>query len=180
MQHQIKHVQEIKTYNYLQRNIYIPQAAIPPFLNESRHNKTHRCSHRLIDKNLQTNINNLTTGPPTGPQDIFIEHYDCEINDIYVKYYEIIKISTCKFKPMDLEMEKTGVQLLSRAKAIDIKAFAVEATIKESVHWCLQHTDYIRASRQSYYYSDATRSKVLDPEEVRNELARIRVFFKKY
>ena len=79
-----------------------------------------------------------------------------------------------KFKPMDLEMEKTGVQL-SRAKAIEIKVFSVEATIKESVHWCSQRTDFIRASRQSHYYSDATRSKVLDPDEVRNELARVRV-----
>ena len=32
---------------------------------------------------------------------------------------------------MDLEMEKSGVQLLSRAKAIEIKAFAVEGTIKK-------------------------------------------------
>ena len=37
---------------------------------------------------------------------------------------------------MDLEMKKTEVQLLSRAKAIEIKAFAVEGTIKETVHWC--------------------------------------------
>ena len=43
-------------------------------------------------------------------------------------------------------MEKTGIQLLSRAKAIEIKAFAVEGTIKKSVHWCSQH---IRASRQN-------------------------------
>ena len=41
------------------------------------------------------------------------------------------KISTCTFKPMDLEMEKTVVQLLSRAKAIEIKGFAVEGTIKK-------------------------------------------------
>ena len=52
---------------------------------------------------------------------------------------------------MDLEMEKTGIQLLSRAKAIEIKAFAVEGTIKETVQWCSQHTDYIRACRQNYY-----------------------------
>ena len=84
-------------------------------------------------------------------------------------------ISTCKFKSMDLEMEKTGLKLLSRAKAIEIKAFAVEGTIKESVHWCSQHTDYIRASRQSYYSSVAQRTKVLDPDEVRNELARIKI-----
>ena len=65
-------------------------------------------------------------------------------------------------------MEKTGVQLLTRAKTMEIKVFAVEAKIKESVQWCPQHTDYIRASRQSNYYSDATRSKVLDPDKVRN------------
>ena len=72
-------------------------------------------------------------------------------------------------------MEKTGIQLLSRAKAIEIKAFAVEGTIKETVHWCSQHTDYIRASRQNYYFSDAQRTKILDPDEVRNELARINI-----
>ena len=76
---------------------------------------------------------------------------------------------------MDLEMEKTGVQLISRAKAIEIKAFAVEGTIKETVHWYSQHTEYIRASRQNYYYSDAQRKKILDPDEVRNELARINI-----
>ena len=41
---------------------------------------------------------------------------------------------------------ETGVQLLSIAKAIEIKA-----TIKEWVHWGSQNTDYIRASRQSSY-----------------------------
>ena len=76
---------------------------------------------------------------------------------------------------MDLEMEKTGIQLLSRAKAIEIKAFAVEGTIKETVHWCSQHTDYIRASRQNYHYSDAQRTKILDPDEVKIELARINI-----
>ena len=76
---------------------------------------------------------------------------------------------------MDLEMKKTGVQLLSRAKAIEIKAFTVEGTIKELLDWCSQHTDYIRASRQSYYYSCAQRTKMLDPDEVRNELARIKI-----
>ena len=104
------------------------------FLNETTHNKTHRRSRRIIDKNLQKVNNTITNGPPTGPQDIFIEHYDCEINEISnVEYYELNKI-TCNFKPMDLEMEKNGVQLLSRAKAIETEAFAVEGTIKESVH----------------------------------------------
>ena len=76
---------------------------------------------------------------------------------------------------MDLEMEKTVVQLLSSAKAIEIKAFAVEGTIKETVHWCSQHTDYIRISRQNNYYSDAQRMKILDLDEVRNDLARINI-----
>ena len=112
MQHQIKHVHilkqiKIKTYNHLQWKINIPQAAIKPFLNESRHNKTHRRSRRIIDKNLQTNVNNLSTAPTTGPKDIFIEHYDCEINEISnVKYYELNEISTCKFKPVELRWRK--------------------------------------------------------------------------
>ena len=48
----------------------------------------------------------------TGPQDIFIEHYDCDAEEITnVKYNELNKISTCKFKPLDLDMTKTEVQL---------------------------------------------------------------------
>ena len=90
-------------------------------------------------------------GSATGPQDIFIEHYDCEVGHISnVKYYELNKISTCKFKPLDLEMTKTEVQLLSKARAVQIKAYAVTGTIKERVEWCSQHTDYIRANRPSY------------------------------
>ena len=105
-----------------------------------------------------------------------MEHYDCEINEVSnVKHYEFNKISTCKFKPLGFEVEKTKEHLLSRAKTIKINAFAVEATIKEEVHWCSQLNDYIRANRTSYYYSDATQSKVLDADEVRNELARIKV-----
>ena len=51
----------------------------------------------------QTNID-LTgrniNGSANGPQDIFIEHYDCDVDEISnVKYYELNKISTCKFKP---------------------------------------------------------------------------------
>ena len=76
---------------------------------------------------------------------------------------------------MDLEVKKTGVQLLSRAKAIEIKAFSAEGTIKETVHWCSQHTDYIRASCQNYYYSDALRTKIIEPDKVRNELARTNI-----
>ena len=105
-------------------------------------------------------------GSATGPQDIFIEHYDCDAEEITnVKYYELNKISTCKFKPLDLDMTKTEVQLLSKAQAVEIKAFAVAGTIKERVEWCSQHTDYIRANRPSYYVSDAQRTKILDADE---------------
>ena len=163
----------IKPYR---KNHNIPPPAVTIFTNETNHNKIHKHSRRIIDKNLKPSNNTISNGPPTGPQDLFVEHYDCEINEISnVKYYELNKISTCRFKPMDLEMEKTGVQLLSRVKAIEIKAFAVEGTIKETDHWCLQHIDYIRASRQNYYYSDAQRTKILDPDEVRKELARINI-----
>ena len=37
---------------------------------------------------------------------------------------------------MDLEMTKTEVHLLSKARAVEIKAFAVTGTIKERVEWC--------------------------------------------
>ena len=70
-------------------------------------------------------------------------------------------------------MTKTEVQLLSKAQAVEIKAYAVAGTIKERVEWCSQHTYYIRAYRPSYYLSDAQRTKILDVDEVRNELARI-------
>ena len=113
-------------------------------------------------------------GSATGPQDIFIEHYDCDAEEITnVEYYELNKISTCKFKPLDLDMTKAEVQLLSKAQAVEIKAYAVAGTIKERVEWCSQHTDYIRANRPSYYVSDAQRTKILDADEVRNKLARI-------
>ena len=113
-------------------------------------------------------------GSTTGPQDIFIEHYNCDAEEITnVKYYELNKISRCIFKPLDLDMTKTEVQLLAKAQAVEIKAYAVTATIKERVEWSSQHTDYIRANRPSYYVSDARRTKILDADEVRNELARI-------
>ena len=113
-------------------------------------------------------------GSATGPLNIFIEHYDCDAEQITnVKYYELNKISTCKFKPLDLDMTTTEVQLLSKAQAVEIKAYAVAGTINERVEWCSQHTDYIRANRPSYYVSDAQRTKILDAYEVRNELARI-------
>ena len=110
----------------------------------------------------------------TGLQDIFIEHYDCDAEEITnVKYYELNRISTCKFKPLDLDMTKTEVQLLSKAQAVEIKAYAVAGTIEERVEWCSQHTDYIRANIPSFYVSDAQRTKILDADEVHNELARI-------
>ena len=113
-------------------------------------------------------------GSATGPQDIFIEHYNCDAEEkTYVKCYELNKISTCKFKSLDLDMTKTEVQLLSKAQAVEIRAYAVAGTIKERVEWCSQHTDYIRANRPSYYVSDAQRKKILDADEVRNELARL-------
>ena len=113
-------------------------------------------------------------GSATGPQGIFIEHYDCDAEEITnVKYYELNILSTCKFKLLDLDMTKTEVQLLSKAQAVELKAYAVAGTINERVEWCSQHTDYIRANRPSYYVSDAQRTKILDADEVPNELARI-------
>ena len=47
-------------------------------------------------------------------------------------------------------MTKTEVQLLSKARSVKMKAFAVKETIKERVEWRSQHTDYIRANRPSY------------------------------
>ena len=43
-------------------------------------------------------------------------------------------------------MTKTEVQLLSKAQAVEIKAYAVAGTTKERVEWFSQHTDYIRAN----------------------------------
>ena len=115
-------------------------------------------------------------GSATGPHDIFTEHYDSDAEEITnVKYYELNNISTCKFKPLKLDMTKPEVQLLSKAQAVKIKAYAVAGTIKERVEWCSQHTDYIRANRPSYYVSDAQKTKILDADEVRNELARIKL-----
>ena len=131
-------------------------------------------------KKRQTNIDSTgqnINGSATGPQGIFIKHYDCDVDEISnVKDYELNKISTCKFKPMDLDMTKTEVQLLSKARAVEIKAFAVTETIKEREEWCSQHADCFRANRPSYYYSDARRTKTLDADEVRNKLARINFF----
>ena len=101
------------------------------------------------NKQQQTEKNNLTTsGSPTRPEEMSKEHFDCEVDEVSkklhitkVKNYGINKISTCKFKPLDLEMERTGVQQKSSAKAVETKAFAVEATIEEKVHWCSEHTD---------------------------------------
>ena len=70
-------------------------------------------------------------------------------------------------------MNTAEVQLLSKARAVEMKAYAVSGTIKERVEWYSQHTEYIRANRPSYYYSDARRTKILDADKVRNELARI-------
>ena len=112
-------------------------------------------------------------GSATGPQDIFIDYYDCDAEVANVKYYKLNKISTCKFKPLDLDMTKTEVQLLSKTQAVEIKAYAVAGTIKKRIDWCSQHTDYIRANRPSYYVSDAQRTKILDADEIRNNLARI-------
>ena len=105
-------------------------------------------------------------GSATGPQGLFIELYDCEVDQIgNVKYYELYKISTCIFKPLDLEMTKTEVQLISKAKGVEFKGYAATGTIKERVEWCSQHTVYIRANRPSYYYSDARRTKILDAKK---------------
>ena len=71
----------------------------------------------------------------TGPKNIFIEHYDGDAEEITnVKYYELNKVSTCKFKLLDLDMTKTEVQLLSKAQVVEIKAYAVTGTIKERVN----------------------------------------------
>ena len=70
-------------------------------------------------------------------------------------------------------MNRAEEQLLSKARAVEIKAYAVSGTINERVEWCSQHTDYIRANRPSYFYPDARRTKILDADEVRKELARL-------
>ena len=135
------------------------------------HNKRQKRQTKIDFVELKgQNIN----GSATGPQDIFIEHYDCDAEEITnVKYYELNKISTFKFKPLDLDMTKTEVELLSKAHAVEIKAYAVAETTKERVELCSQHNDYIRANRASFFVPYAQRKKILDADEVRNDLARI-------
>ena len=139
------------------------------------HNRKRRRKNADSIELTGQNIN----GSATGPQDIFIEHYDCDVEEISnIKYYELNNISTCKFKPLDLELNATEGQLLSKTRAVEIEAYAVSGTIKERVEWCSQHNDYIRANRPSYYYSDARRTKILDADEVRNEIVRINLLKK--
>ena len=58
-------------------------------------------------------------GLATRLQNFFIEHYDCDVDQISnVKHYELNKINLCKFKPLDLETTKTEVQLLSKARVV--------------------------------------------------------------
>ena len=74
-------------------------------LNKFNMNNKRRKRQTQIDFVELTGQN--INGSATGPQDIFIEHYDCDAEEITnVKYYELNKISTCKFKPLDLDMTK--------------------------------------------------------------------------
>ena len=46
----------------------------------------------------------------------------------------LIKLAPAHLNLLISKWKKTGIQLLSRTKAKEIKAFAVEGTIKEIVH----------------------------------------------
>ena len=72
IQHQIHHTHEQEIIKPHHKNLYIPQRAIHPFLNDATHNKTHRRSRRIININLPQNNNTITTGPPTGPKDFLL------------------------------------------------------------------------------------------------------------
>ena len=92
--------------------------------------KLERCQTKIDLIELSSHNANSSV---TGPQDIFIEHYDCDVDEIRnVKHYELNKISTRKFKPLDLEMTKTEMQLLSKARAVEIKTSAVTGIINNT------------------------------------------------
>ena len=162
-----------KSYpEYFTKNTKIKE--LEEFKNSSDYEAMWELTNRILEKfnmnnkrqKRQTKVDFVeltgqnTNGSATGPQDIFIEHYDCDAEEITnIKYYELNKFITCKFKPFDLDMTKTEVQLLSKALAVQIKAYAVTGTIKERVEWSSQHTDYIRANRPRHYVPDARRTK---------------------
>ena len=75
----------------------------------------HKRRKRQTDIELIESTGQNANRSATVPQDIFIEPYDCDVEEISnAKYYELNKISTCKLKPLDLDLTKTEVQLLSK------------------------------------------------------------------
>ena len=61
----------------------------------SKFNINHKRQKRLTDLELIELTSQNANGSATGAQDIFIEHYDCEVDQkSNVKYYELNKIST--------------------------------------------------------------------------------------
>ena len=121
---------------------------------------------------------NTNPSPRTGPQDLFVTHYDCEENEQKTLHkYAINQVSQCETESQAIETTNVIATLYSKVRATAVVGYKVTATFSEKKVHCSQVSNGIknRLDHESFYQSNIERLLHLNPDDCKNELLRLNI-----
>ena len=75
--------------------------------------------------------------PKTVIQDLVVTHYGCSPKHITnMQYYKLNKIGECKIKPVDFQILPAQVQIISRIRTLQVRAYAIHAKLSDKESFC--------------------------------------------
>ena len=121
---------------------------------------------------------NTNPSPRTGPQDLLVTHYDCEVNEQKTLHkYAINQVTQCETEPQAIETTNIIATLYSKARATTVTGYKFTATFSEKKVPCSQvsNGNKNRLDHDSFYQSNIERLLHLNPDDCKTELHRLNV-----
>ena len=119
---------------------------------------------------------NQNPSPGTGPLDLLVTHYDCEVNEQKILHkYAINQVTQCESKPQAIKTTNTIATLYSKARAATLTAYKFTATFSEKKAHCSQvsNGNKNRLDHESFFQSNIERLLHLITQDCKNELKRL-------
>ena len=125
------------------------------FINHIQDYHTHVYSKNInISTHLFSNIfdQNTNPSPRTGPQDLLVIHYNCEVNEQKTLDKNAInQVSQCETEPQAIENTNVIATLYSKARATTVTGYKLTATFSEKKVHCTQVSNGNKNRQNDFY-----------------------------
>ena len=111
-----------------------------------------------------------------GPQDIYVNHYDCSPHsETKMEYDTLNKIAPCKISPDEIEHTPVRVNVYAKARAREFRAFKLKVEIQRQVVTCREIANKRRADFLNFYNTTIPLPHNIDQSELRDHLIRLQL-----